>query len=803
MKILCLLAPGVVEPGLEVSAQVRHRLRQALDRGLRPLNLPRDVARQAVDVDDADADRVRQIAALHDIALGRAVGGLLYALAMEPVAPETSAHEADAAREVVAPPLSGLREGQAQCLLEAAPLLRQGRVIVAENGTGSGKSRIAAHAAAYMLALRDAGLTPDVLQLPRDSGLPAHMVEHHAKVLQAYTDRMEQQAAGAQGAGERPVILAAPTIAGISHLAREWVGVQGVVDPHSRVRHAILLGRGQFVAPSHVHTLLEDFPTASRVRAWMEAGMPPGQCDATRAIHALMPAVRGLLADLQAVALEEPDGFPVRECALDEEDDPDDQANYLEAKEGCASCDLIITTHATLCLDNLRLALASATSALPATSGLIVDEAHLLESVQASVDARSVSLLLLKRHLSQPWKGARAAAAKKALGKTSRLLQVLSAIPNETAVGHKGVTIPAWHEALPDIEELAAAIAKMRVSASESSAQDGALDRPQKIALGYLARSLRALKLIIGGAVVRLYQSPKKGMISLSVGPANVSRYLMARWAVTPCALLLSGTMLYRQASGATPQYFLREVAVPRAREAQTTASHPSWITTTPVLHLPAPETFHLLMPPAQDNVLQFLAWCSNCAFVIARAAALAKGGTLVTCTSYERIDGLCSALQRQSPQLRERLLAQQPTDSVQALAQRFKAMARAGERPIWLATGAANVGLDLADEGVAAADDMLLTDLVVPNLPYGVDKSATQLARVERMGFKLELVQVQRRFLQMIGRLVRRDGLRHRHLWILDGRLVNPASGNHTGDLRYVLNPYIHRQAIMPADVG
>lgn len=61
----------------------------------------------------------------------------------------------------------------------------------------------------------------------------------------------------------------------------------------------------------------------------------------------------------------------------------------------------------------------------------------------------------------------------------------------------------------------------------------------------------------------------------------------------------------------------------------------------------------------------------------------------------------------------------------------------------------------------------------------------------------------VQRRFLQMIGRLVRRDGLRHRHLWILDGRLVNPASGNHTGDLRYVLNPYIHRQAIMPADVG
>ncbi len=74
-------------------------------------------------------------------------------------------------------------------------------------------------------------------------------------------------------------------------------------------------------------------------------------------------------------------------------------------------------------------------------------------------------------------------------------------------------------------------------------------------------------------------------------------------------------------------------------------------------------------------------------------------------------------------------------------------------------------------------------------------ERSTVHLARAARVGFVAEMIGTQRRFLQMIGRLVRREGLRDRRLWVLDGRLFAKFPMSHSTDLRGVLLPYIHTQ--------
>jgi CRISPR type IV-associated DEAD/DEAH-box helicase Csf4 len=209
------------------------------------------------------------------------------------------------------------------------------------------------------------------------------------------------------------------------------------------------------------------------------------------------------------------------------------------------------------------------------------------------------------------------------------------------------------------------------------------------------------------------------------------------------------------------------------------------------------------LMPPTgeQLNHEALVSWVEGVAAVIAdRIAPTAAGGTLVLMTGYERLRLLqAQLLAINGGELRERLIVQDRhvLPLSQALAE-FRARAKEGARPILLGLGGAWTGIDLRDERYSDADahkDLLLTDLVMPALPFGLNRTTTHEARVAWAGFAVEKDQALRSFLQGLGRLVRRDGLRHRRQWVLDGRLSDPLRRGMVSEFVRVVQDYPMRR--------
>ncbi len=265
-------------------------------------------------------------------------------------------------------------------------------------------------------------------------------------------------------------------------------------------------------------------------------------------------------------------------------------------------------------------------------------------------------------------------------------------------------------------------------------------------------------------------------------------------------AMLLSGTLTHIGSLGASVAAIKAEMGVPPDRDAVTTPLHPSWIYSTPKVITPSQEIFHEFVPPSgidlDEDAMNF--WLRRCAKAVAHAATSAAGGTLVLMTSFDRLEGLVKALTERHPHMSDRLVVQMRHQRLSQSADVFRTMGAAGEKPIWIATGAAWTGLDLSDKSVPderAHEDMLLTDLIIPNLPFGLDRGTTHMARMNRIGFGAEVVGVQRRLRQGLGRLVRREGVKNRRIWILDGRLQHPSAQTYTADLQRVLKMYLHHE--------
>ena len=94
--------------------------------------------------------------------------------------------------------------------------------------------------------------------------------------------------------------------------------------------------------------------------------------------------------------------------------------------------------------------------------------------------------------------------------------------------------------------------------------------------------------------------------------------------------------------------------------------------------------------------------------------------------TGYERAGLVARAVARRLPG--PAIITQTARHGAVAAGDEFRASAAAGHRPIWVATGGAWTGRDLRDRSVPgdrAGDDLLLTDMVIPALPFGTDRSA------------------------------------------------------------------------------
>lgn len=745
----------------EVFVKLRHGLRDRVT----PASLGSNTVSVSLALPDDLARELNQRAGELGTSVGMLVGGLLAAAGNAAPAPGDIAS---------GPVVSGLRTGQAAVVEAVAPTLAAGQFALIEAGTGSGKSRMIAHLAAYVLRLRDAGHPFVQTPLTLDEQLTKPFVPSSpaGRAVEAWLQRAAEHP---PGDGARAVLMAAPTLANVMHLALEYARVVPAVDPAGKWKFGVVLGRRQFVSPSAIQVLLaaQAVPDAA-VQAWLDAGCPAGSSETTAHLKRLYPDICGLTEDLREIAAD----FPVDDALLSPTCSDDEQAWYFALREIARGCDLVAVTHAMLALDN-RSIHQDRTTVLPRALALFIDEAHLFEEAQADSASVSLSMTLLKATLRSPaWAGLRAVtAAGQALSAADKAYGALRAVPAPLRLPAGLAEAKAarmWDHAHHCLVDLQAALKTLMTGAQKRSAPgNGARE------VAEVEQALRAISAVLRGAPGSLSFSQTARYPQLSVGPSTVAGPLATRWESTPCGALLSGTLLYPGAAGRRAEPVIRRMALPPHRTPRPVEIHPHWIRSTPTLLTPPSEAKGLTPPAAPASEADLRAWLQQVSkVVVEQVAPSAAGGTLVLLTGYERL-GLLEAELTACPELARRVIAQQQglLPMPQAMAE-FRRRAYAGDRPIWLALGGAWTGIDLRDGRFAddeADRDLLLTDVVIPAIPFGLNRTTTHEARVNFSGFHAHKAEALNTFCQGLGRLVRREGLIGRRLWVLDGRLNAP----------------------------
>lgn len=712
------------------SAWIKARVQLALDSGLKPALLPTvGLERQTIALPPDMLSKVRELAEEAGVAPGRMVGMLAAAVdegsnvPVESTAPATE---------------SGDRPEQIRLLAAALPLLDAGRIVLMEAGTGVGKSRLA------------------------------------ARIAQHFVGR---------GKEDGPVVVATPSVAQLGHLTREIQRVREHPSGADIPAPCVLLGRSNFV---DVDLALEFAEAAghSAARDWIAAGAPAGLTEATRALVEIIPGIRGLMDDWLHVlgsesAADDDIEFSVEDVILTEDSSEESQRCYTDMRAKALEQPLVLCTHAMLGTDAIARR-REHDGFLPTPSCLVIDEAHQLEQEIANVASHKVSLwslsMLLRR---EKWTALRAGkAAQDARALVDQCIAAMSSLPMG---GAQSIRVPGDRDGTPEafvrswgvcVDRLSAAHAALRVVASKLSKSDLPGWRNAQIQVD---RAARAIEMSVSGEFsTEVSHSAVRKLASLSVGPRSVGYLLRPLWDRVRSAALLSATMYVPTYTGETSFYISKMLSLPAERTSQTKSEHPQWVTMSPTVMLPeGKDLIKRLTPPSKDAADEegLSAWLETVAEVVVGAARGAAGGTLVLMSSYERLQILArhlGALQRSG-----RLVVQSSTKGVTRCEGEFRELAKAGKRPVWLATGGAWIGLDLRDKDAAdGAADLLLTDLVIPNVPLGLNKSTTHSARRERFvpfeGMSMALL-----FRQGLGRLIRRPGLLHRRIWMLDGRLL------------------------------
>ena len=258
--------------------------------------------------------------------------------------------------------------------------------------------------------------------------------------------------------------------------------------------------------------------------------------------------------------------------------------------------------------------------------------------------------------------------------------------------------------------------------------------------------------------------SPSKHHPSICVRPSSLKRPFGVLWESYKRVGLFSATLYVPGTGGGMSSRFIRKLLqLPQHRTREFPPIQPSWVTDPVVMHWvdPKDKASAALHPPSESSETDSEAnavWHQAMADKLVNMASSARGGTLVLCPSYRTASRLGDLLRGS---LGERLLVSQSNETFSALKEKFLH----SKRPVWISTGKAWTGIDLTDHACEATKDMTLTDLVIPRLPLAPPSGNVADIHVNREKSALK-------FKQGIGRLVRREGVKGRNLWILDPRI-------------------------------
>lgn len=520
------------------------------------------------------------------------------------------------------------------------------------------------------------------------------------------------------------------------------------IEEAKRTGVTLVLGRPNFVSPSLLREWAEDQKNKA-VLEWIDEGGRPLGERSIRASKLIGHQLCWLMEDAQELAEDLPVTSVMLAADADNEECPGEQV-YRVLRGSHDSAGIILCSHHMLAAHirqvQMRGLLSDQPGKTPVTSiplvidTLIVDEAHLLEGAFAAINSHSVHLRSLLRTVDKTVKRYR----KPLLDAINALSQHVSAL--ERKDGTREVT-----GRLDELEGLAPKLADLNLALEGINFKK--LDNAAKAQLHIAHRAVRDG--LEGRATIRFEFSPVLKYPRMTVGRANLDKAIGVLWDSVVGAALVSAT-LYN--TGEDAGLLRWKLAVPLDRALYLPAVHPKWIT-----EAVSVQEKRVQCPP--DDSQQ---WVQETSEVLATIAAEAQGGTLVLCTSYDNAEKIGAALQQLGP----RLIVQTGQLTASSCATQYRTLHKEGIRPVWIGLGAAWTGINLSDSEVQPEDDTMLTDLVVTRLPIGAQNSLTHQRRVAIGGFRVILQEAIWQFRQGLGRLIRRQGVSGRKIWVLDSRL-------------------------------
>ena len=444
---------------------------------------------------------------------------------------------------------------------------------------------------------------------------------------------------------------------------------------------------------------------------------------------------------------------------------------------------------------------------LPPFRYLIVDEAHQLENAMSAANASYLAIHDIIRKAE--------ACHKAGLGfSAAKLTELRSTVDRIRAVAG----MAAGESVLLQRDGGRAAIlAREALSALLAACSFRCKNKKALSATeNYLLRQFDYTRLILKNAIentshsVRstLKFSPVREYPQLYVGANRVDGLLGSLWASMTAAACISATLYAPSKKGFSCYFQRRILAIPEGRGKEFPPVTPSWMFDA-IQYFELPSASEPLCPPSRSDKLSPAEaeqaesrWLAGLATKIERIQQDAAGGTLVLMTSYDSIEKIGKHL---SPPLKEIAILGSLRSSLTEQSIAFLSFSMAGKKPVWFATGAAWTGLDIGGHepihnllgcsGLPAKEDNILTDLVIPRLPFGINKSVTHEYRIQtEPATPWEILDMTSRLKQGLGRLVRRHGLpNNRRIFLLDGRLKKLGFGAIHDRVAVIVKPYLH----------
>lgn len=315
----------------------------------------------------------------------------------------------------------------------------------------------------------------------------------------------------------------------------------------------------------------------------------------------------------------------------------------------------------------------------------------------------------------------------------------------------------------------------------------------------------------VAGQISYLNLSPRLAYPRLFVGRASVDSYLRLLWNALEGAACVSATLYIPKAETMSSVYMQSILAVPNERKQDFEPIKPSWIKETIAsTHIPVCSELGStrLRPPSRrkimsndENEKSETNWCREVADELLKIYDSAAGGCLVLMTSYAYVIKVKDFLMENKHIAANLVFAQQgeiatknkgkkQAITIDEQRRAYLKLAFDGQKPIWLALGNAWTGINLSGgdamkslfgKEIPAEEDNVLTDLVIPRLPFGINKSVTHAYRIShKKKTPWERIDTLLRLRQGIGRLVRRHGVpKNRRIHILDARLCDDTLKN------------------------